>query len=70
MAGIKQLPDGIYPTMITPFLNDGNKSVDWDGLDCKIGTVADHSLTVKQNQCNMKNIDYVMQCDDCMAVVL
>ncbi len=35
MAGVKQLPDGIYPTMITPFLNDGSKSVDWKGLDCK-----------------------------------
>jgi len=36
MAGIKQLPDGIYPTMITPFLNNGSKSVDWNGLDGKI----------------------------------
>ena len=29
----KALPDGLYPTMITPFLNDEKKSVDWDGLD-------------------------------------
>ena len=30
------LPDGLYPTMITPFLNDEKKSVDWNGLDSKI----------------------------------
>ena len=29
----KTLPDGLYPTMITPFLNDEKKSVDWNGLD-------------------------------------
>ncbi|XP_064392522.1 4-hydroxy-tetrahydrodipicolinate synthase-like [Halichondria panicea] len=30
---IKQLPSGAYPTMITPFLDDEKKSVDWDTLD-------------------------------------
>jgi hypothetical protein len=32
-ASVKALPDGLYPTMITPFLNDEKKSVDWNGLD-------------------------------------
>lgn len=32
-AAVKPLPDGLYPTMITPFLNDEKKSVDWNGLD-------------------------------------
>lgn len=32
-AAAKALPDGLYPTMITPFLNDERKSVDWNGLD-------------------------------------
>lgn len=27
------LPDGLYPTMITPFKDDDKKSVDWNGLD-------------------------------------
>lgn len=27
------LPDGVWPTMITPFLDDEKKSVDWNGLD-------------------------------------
>lgn len=30
-----RLPDGVYPTMITPMLNDEKKSVDWEGLDSK-----------------------------------
>lgn len=29
------LPDGVWPTMITPFINDGKKSVDYKGLDSK-----------------------------------
>ena len=29
------LPDGVWPTMITPFLNDEKKSIDWNGLDSK-----------------------------------
>ena len=32
-GGWKVLPDGLYPTMITPFLNDEKKSVDWNALD-------------------------------------
>lgn len=32
-ASAKALPNGLYPTMITPFLNDDKKSVDWNGLD-------------------------------------
>ena len=32
-GGAQPLPDGVFPTMITPFLNDGDKSVDWAGLD-------------------------------------
>ena len=32
-ATVKQLPDGVFPTMITPFLNDGKKSIDWNGVD-------------------------------------
>ena len=31
----KSLPDGVWPTMITPFLNDPSKSVDWRSLDCE-----------------------------------
>ena len=27
------LPDGVYPTMITPFLDDERKTVDWNCLD-------------------------------------
>ena len=27
------LADGVWPTMITPFLNDEKKSIDWNGLD-------------------------------------
>lgn len=27
------LPDGVWPTMITPFLDDDQKSIDWEGLD-------------------------------------
>ena len=27
------LADGVWPTMITPFLNDEKKSIDWSGLD-------------------------------------
>ncbi len=34
-TAIKQLPSGAYPTMITPFLDDEQKSVDWDTLDSK-----------------------------------
>ena len=30
----QSLPDGVWPTMITPFLNDPQKSVDWRSLDC------------------------------------
>lgn len=30
------LPDGAFPTMITPFLNDEHKSVDWEALDCML----------------------------------
>ena len=33
VTGVKQLPDGIYSTMITPFLDDEKKSIDWNGLD-------------------------------------
>ena len=32
-TSIKTLPDGAYPTMITPFLNDEKKSIDWNTLD-------------------------------------
>ena len=28
------LPDGVFPTMITPMTED--KSVDWAGVDCKL----------------------------------
>ena len=31
----KLLPDGAIPTMITPFLDDGKKSIDWNGVDCE-----------------------------------
>ena len=31
----RSLPDGVWPTMITPFLNDTSKSVDWRSLDCE-----------------------------------
>ena len=27
------LPEGVWPTMITPFLRDEKKSVDWNGID-------------------------------------
>ena len=27
------LPEGVWPTMITPFLGDEGKSVDWNGID-------------------------------------
>ena len=30
------LPDGVWPTMITPFLDDEKKSVDWNGLDSEL----------------------------------
>ena len=30
-----RLPDGVWPTMITPLLDDERKSVDWEGLDSK-----------------------------------
>lgn len=33
VGSMKVLPDGVYPTMITPFLNDETKSVDWNSLD-------------------------------------
>lgn len=35
MASRKQLPDGVFPTMITPFLDDDKKSIDWNGVDRK-----------------------------------
>lgn len=38
-SGKKSLPDGVWPTMITPFLNDSSKSVDWQALDCKERTL-------------------------------
>ena len=31
-----ELPDGVWPTMITPFLDDEKKSIDWNGLDCAL----------------------------------
>ena len=31
----RSVPDGVWPTMITPFLNDASKSVDWNALDCE-----------------------------------
>ncbi len=34
-TAMKQLPNGAYPTMITPFLDDDKKSVDWNTLDSK-----------------------------------
>ena len=27
------LPEGVWPTMITPFQGDERKSVDWNGID-------------------------------------
>ena len=29
----KVLPEGVWPTMITPFLGDAGKSIDWNGID-------------------------------------
>ena len=29
------IPDGVWPTMITPFLDDNHKSIDWEELDGK-----------------------------------
>ena len=34
-ASRQPLPDGIYTTMITPFLNDDKTSIDWNGIDCE-----------------------------------
>ena len=31
----KVLPEGVWPTMITPFLGDEKKSIDWNGIDCE-----------------------------------
>lgn len=30
------LPEGVWPTMITPFLRDERKSVDWNGIDSEL----------------------------------
>ena len=30
------LPEGVWPTMITPFLGDERKPVDWNGIDCEL----------------------------------
>ena len=35
------LPDGVWPMMITLFLNDAKKSVDWKGLDVDGWTVTE-----------------------------
>lgn len=32
-SNMSTLPNGVWPTMITPFLNDSSKSVDWQTLD-------------------------------------
>ena len=32
---LSPLPDGVWPTMITPFHDNEQKSVDWEGLDSK-----------------------------------
>ena len=40
LAGGGRLPDGVWPTMITPLLNDERKSVDWAGLDSKYKAAA------------------------------
>ncbi|XP_011404617.2 PREDICTED: uncharacterized protein LOC105313135 isoform X1 [Amphimedon queenslandica] len=32
-ASRRTIPDGVWPTMITPFLSNKEKSIDWKGLD-------------------------------------
>ena len=46
MSGLAagRLPDGVYPTMITPMLNDERKSVDWEGLDGEYNEAASSIL--------------------------
>ena len=36
-SNMSTLPNGVWPTMITPFLNDSSKSVDWQTLDSEGG---------------------------------
>ena len=49
------LPDGVWPTMITPFLDDEGKSVDWKGLDSKFSpnlldrSIASYSLVFEHS---------------------
>lgn len=34
-ASMRSFPDGVWPTMITPFHSNKEKSIDWEGLDSK-----------------------------------